>query len=869
MSNKIKKEIYQEVNDSLNIVEVATRLGSTLHQQGNSFAGTCPTGHSSNSKNSFHVNNNLKRFHCWNCETYGDAIQLVQEVKGLNKVESLKWLVDEFHLKVDLGKLQNIPKQTPEQIQEEKDMFSRSMVFEKLVEIGKTKLYGEEGKDALDYLINERKYDEDILKKTEWFYLPEEIDIKKEMISQYPDMVKDISKLPLQGAHGDNFRLAFPYHNGDGIITGIVKRFVGGKGHEYTDKNGELKYARYDSSYGTKKGDLFGLDKVDTKEETILIVEGYPDALYFQASGIKNVTAVGQGLLSKKHLDGIRSKKVKNIIISFDNDGVGPANTEKAVLMILENSNTVPYVIDPLEYGNYKDPDEYFRANGLHSLETIIKEKPIHGALWVVKGLISDYEKLNPIEKKKVEEKIFEILLLIRDESIIAELHTELSSIFKGTLPAFKKLIRSKRDINKDNITKSMIDKPIIPFIDTNTNSRSYYNSIEDNLSLGVDEKIIEAIMLDHNLGRPTRYPTFRVEFNPHDREDRFNIWKKSFNVFSPTSYMFQKKDNEKIDLEVTCPRTFQLIKNLIPVDSERQHFINWLSYIFSNLNKARTSWVFTGTQGSGKNLFFDHIIKPLFGQKQTMVVDDARLQSDFNGFMMNKLFIAFNEVANDDTSTKRSVKSKIKSLITDEKIIINEKHVKNFEIDNFTNIMFFSNEAIPILIETDDRRFNVVETGGKLKNVKSFAADAEGFIASLNEELVDFAQYLLNYNYDVRLVDEVIENEAKASIQELSMNRFELFASKLKTDDWNWFDENFPRKGNNFLGKDERNVLMTETQLSSRKVLREVLLKSYYHTNDGWVTPTKLTRQLKLYGIKIKRYKYSDGRDDEYYYEW
>ncbi len=66
------KGIFQEVNDSLNIVEVATRLGSTLHQQGNSFTGTCPTGHSSSSKNSFHVNNNLKRFHCWNCGIFGE-----------------------------------------------------------------------------------------------------------------------------------------------------------------------------------------------------------------------------------------------------------------------------------------------------------------------------------------------------------------------------------------------------------------------------------------------------------------------------------------------------------------------------------------------------------------------------------------------------------------------------------------------------------------------------------------------------------------------------------------------------------------------------------------------------------------------------
>ena len=181
---------------------------------------------------------------------------------------------------------------------------------------------------------------------------------------------------------------------------------------------------------------------------------------------------------------------------------------------------------------------------------------------------------------------------------------------------------------------------------------------------------------------------------------------------------------------------------------------------------------------------------------------------------------------------------------------------------------MFFSNEAIPILIETGDRRFNVVETGGKLKNVKSFGADADGFIASLNEELVGFAQYLLNYNYDVRLVDEVIENEAKASIQELSMNRYELIASKLKAKDWSWFDENYPKEGNDFLGKDSRAGLMTEDQLRLGLVLREVLLKTYNKINDGWISPTKLTRQLKLYGVKINRKKISD-QPDEYYYKW
>ena len=67
---------------------------------------------------------------------------------------------------------------------------------------------------------------------------------------------------------------------------------------------------------------------------------------------------------------------------------------------------------------------------------------------------------------------------------------------------------------------------------------------------------------------------------------------------------------------------------------------------------------------------------------------------------MNNKLFVAFNEVANDATKTKNSVKSTIKGLITDEKVRINEKHIKGYDVSNCANMLFFSNEAIPLFDE-------------------------------------------------------------------------------------------------------------------------------------------------------------------------
>jgi len=870
-SNNNIGDKFQEVKHRLNIKDVAIKLNSNLSQQGrDTYHGTCPIGHNSVSKKSFHVNTNQQLCYCFNCGVGGDAISLVEKVKGLSKWESLKWLNDTFQLNINLGNVQNNNQPTPEEEKERKERIKRSILFEKIFEIGKEKLYQDEGKEALEYLTKTRRYDPDVLKETEWFYLPKSYEIKKELLDKYPEMKNDIGNLKLQGYFGDNFRLAFPYRNIDGEITGFLKRAIEPQGISVTSFDGKThKNVRWDSTPGLKKDDLFGLDKITKDEDTLLIVEGYPDAIYLRAAGIENITAVGQGKLSKKHLQGLRKRKIKNVVISFDNDGVGADNTKDAVMMVLEETNIIPYVIDPKEYGTQKDPDEYFKAFGVTKLQFILSEKIVLGAEWMIERILEEYDKLNTIEKKRKEEEIFTILHQIRDESMIADLYNPLKNIFNNiSLAAFKRLIKSKREINKDKIVESVVSNPIVPFIDITSNSRCYYRKYDDTLSIGIDEKILENILIDHGIKVPGIYPTFKVVFNPKDMGEKFDLYGKTFNLFTPTSYMFMKKDNQKIDLEVSCPRTFELLKNLIPIKNERKHFVNWLSYTFNTREKARTAWVFKGVQGSGKNLFFDNIIKPLFGENQTIVVDDDRLQSDFNGYMNNKLFVAFNEVANDETRTKRSVKSKIKALITDSKIIVNEKHVRTYEIDNFANILFFSNEAIPLLIEEQDRRFNVIETGGKLKDVASFKKDPNKFIADLENELPKFTQYLLNYNYDSVSVDEVLENQTKEDIKELSMNKYELFAKKLKLADYEWFEQFYPEPKSSNDVKDNLRLYITKQELIDKKIEQSKMLDTFYWVNGRELcNQGKLTKMMKIYDIKKHRERRT--YTSTYYYVW
>ena len=398
-----KGNTFHEVKNSLSITDVVTRLGAQLNSQSkNTLVGTCPVGHPSSSKKSFHVDNHKQLCHCFNCGMGGDVFSVVEAVKKISKWEALKWLVEEFDLKIDTSQHQHIPRVTPEEISERDELRSRSFLLEEIVERGKQLLFQDEGKDALEYLVNERKYDSEIIKKTEWFYLPEEQDVKMELIEKDEERKAVVGKLKLQGHFGDNFRLAFPYRNAEGLITGFLKRSTKPSGSTITTYDNKVHdNVRWDSTPGLVKDDLFGLDKIDNDVDTIIVVEGYPDALYLQALGMSNIAAVGQGKLGKKHLEELRKRKIKNVIIAFDNDDVGPKNTVEAVELIFKNSSITPYVIDPKSYGNgIKDPDEYLIKHGYEMLKNLFDTKAEDGAVWVVKGLISGYNESSSTRKE-------------------------------------------------------------------------------------------------------------------------------------------------------------------------------------------------------------------------------------------------------------------------------------------------------------------------------------------------------------------------------------------------------------------------------------------------------------------------------------
>ncbi len=418
---------------NINIEEIVDKLGELdLVKTGNSLQGNCPTGHSSQGEKCFSINTEKNFYHCFHCGAAGDNINLVELVNNASFAESLNWFKENFDLELDqIKEAESVHKE------EDSSFYIKQTMLEDIVAAGHHYLFNKHGKDACNYLTDQRGYAIENLKRTEWFFLPASQRIKEYLNQKYPKYSKQIDEISFNGYYGDNFRLAFPYRDRYGKITGFLKRALNPGGIDITtfDKK-EHKNVRWDSSKGTTKKDLFGIHKCK-KEETLIILEGYPDALYLPTLGLKNVVAVGQGLLSESHLEALKEFKIKNVVISFDNDPpkadgelTGVENTIKAVDLLTKKSDVNVFVLDPKKLGKHKDPDEFVKANGIEAFRELV-DKAEFGLSWRAEIMLSKYDLSVPQQWQNGLEAILNYDLFIKDQLKSKQLISTAASILK------------------------------------------------------------------------------------------------------------------------------------------------------------------------------------------------------------------------------------------------------------------------------------------------------------------------------------------------------------------------------------------------------------------------------------------------------
>ncbi len=191
-----------------------------------------------------------------------------------------------------------------------------------------------------------------------------------------------------------------------------------------------------------------------------------------------------------------------------------------------------------------------------------------------------------------------------------------------------------------------------------------------------------------------------------------------------------------------SCEKLLTLLRYMCSAEtnSEKlyQWVLNWVAYPIKFPGaKMKTTLVLHGPQGTGKNLFFEALMN-IYG-KYGRVIDQSAIEDRFNDWASRKLFLIADEVV--ARSDLYHVKNKLKAFITGVWIRINPKNMAAYDEKNHVNIVFLSNEFMPVVLEEDDRRHTVIWTPEKLDQefYKSVLYEvANGGVEALHDYLIN-----------------------------------------------------------------------------------------------------------------------------------
>lgn len=282
-----------------------------------------------------------------------------------------------------------------------------------------------------------------------------------------------------------------------------------------------------------------------------------------------------------------------------------------------------------------------------------------------------------------------------------------------------------------------------------------------------------------------------RLEYSWKDDTDRsagfindFDIGKTKLGLIYDIAKKEGKGGEGLFNLRTNCPYTYLLLSNLLEYkDDYVSYFINYIATFIHTRQKIRTAIMFSGIEGAGKGILIDNILAPIFGYEYTANILASMLKREFNSMLENKLIVNFNEFSS-DFHAQDAATQQLKSIITDNTLVINNKGVKEYAIKNCFIVFLSQNYKNSVKISVTDRRFSVFSQNMPLNvAVKDkFNIGMDVFVKRLQLELPKFCHFLARFNYDVERANSPIMTDTKSQIQSSTNNNLYLIETFVKT---------------------------------------------------------------------------------------
>lgn len=341
----LSDSFLQELKMKTDIEDVISTY-VTLKRRGATLVGLCPF-HNEKTP-SFTVYPATQSFYCFGCGAGGDAITFLKKIENLDYLDAVKTLAQRAGL------------QMPQEGFDDSLSKRRRRILEMNREAARfyhSVLLSPEGKVGYDYYIG-RALSAATINHFGLGFAPNQWDalLKHMRAKGYQPAELVDAGLARKGQKGyyDNFRnrVMTPIIDVRGNVIAFGGRVLDDSKPKYINTGDTLVYK--------KTNELFALNFAkDSKEDALILCEGYMDVIAMHQAGFTNAVA-GCGTALTTEQVRLISRYAKEVILTYDADEAGQKALQKA--MTLFEQTDVKVRIPALVGG--KDPDEIIRTYG-------------------------------------------------------------------------------------------------------------------------------------------------------------------------------------------------------------------------------------------------------------------------------------------------------------------------------------------------------------------------------------------------------------------------------------------------------------------------------------------------------------------------
>ena len=357
MAGRFSEEFLTELRMRCDI-EQTISMYAPLKRRGKNLVGLCPF-HNEKTP-SFTVYPDSQSFYCFGCGAGGEVISFIRRAENLDYYEAVKFLADRAGMVMPNEGFDNSMAEKRRRIYE---------INKEAARFFNSCLFTEEGKEGLDY-YKSRGMKKSTITRFGLGFAPNTWDSLLKHMRQkgysyeelYEANLANKSEKDGRARFYDSFRnrVMVPIIDVRGNVVAFGGRVLDDSKPKYINSSDTLVYKK---SLG-----VFGLNFAkNSKEQRLILVEGYMDAITLHQAGFDNVIAC-LGTAFTGEMAHLLSRYADEILLCYDNDEAGQKATSRALGVL----NSIGMKVRVVHLSGGKDPDEILRKYGPESVRSLI-----------------------------------------------------------------------------------------------------------------------------------------------------------------------------------------------------------------------------------------------------------------------------------------------------------------------------------------------------------------------------------------------------------------------------------------------------------------------------------------------------------------